>query len=113
MANLLMKRGQFITVIVPGNFGKPRPALVVQSDYLRGVGSLIVCPLTSDIQEGLQILRIIVEPTAQNGLQKRSQISVEKLTAIALSSVGSVIGEADDELMVAVTRSLAVILALA
>jgi mRNA interferase MazF len=108
-----MKRGQFITVIVPGDFGKPRPALVVQSDYLRGIGSLIVCPLTSDIQEGLQILRITVEPTAQNGLQKRSQVSVEKLTAVAISRVGSVTGEADDEWMAAVTRSLAVVLAIA
>ena len=27
-----MKRGDFVTIVVQGDFGKPRPALVIQTD---------------------------------------------------------------------------------
>jgi hypothetical protein len=33
-----MRRGDLVTVAAPGDFGKPRPALVIQSDRFRRIG---------------------------------------------------------------------------
>ncbi|GAB4204220.1 MAG: hypothetical protein Fur0019_04650 [Tibeticola sp.] len=62
-----MKRGDFVTVALQGDFGKPRPALIVQSDLLAEWGSVIVCPVTSELRE--VAFRVLVEPTSGTGLQ--------------------------------------------
>jgi len=105
-----LRRGQFVSVVLAGDFGKPRPALIVQSDEFLDLGSLVVCPLTSDLREDARNLRINVMPSTRNGLRKKSQIAIDKIDVLLMSKVGQIIGEADDDLMLRVSRALAVFL---
>ena len=67
-----MRRGDIVTVSAPGDYGKPRPAVVIQGDVLnRDARSTIVALLTSHIQDA-PLLRLTVESTAENGLKVRS-----------------------------------------
>ena len=43
-----MKRGDVITVALQGDFGKPRPALVIQSDLFQDHPSITLLPITSE-----------------------------------------------------------------
>ena len=80
-----------------GDYGKPRPAVVIQADQLTesGIGSILVCQITSDLQPA-SILRITVMPTSANGLLKPSQIMVEKIFAAKTEKCGAVIGVMDE-----------------
>jgi len=106
----LIRRGDFVTVAVPGDFGKPRPALVVQSDLFEGLDSVTVCPLTTHLRNDAGEFRLDVAPSAVNGLYQASQITIDKITSIKVAKIGPVIGSADGTLMLRVNRALAVFL---
>lgn len=101
-----------VTVALQGDQGKPRPALVIQSDHFGDLGSVTVLPVTGTLTDA-PLLRVTVEPDEQNGLAKRSQIMVDKPQTPARSRLGAVIGRLDDPTMVTVNRVLAVFLGLA
>jgi len=105
-------RGDPVTVILRGEQGKPRPALVIQSSLFDDGNSVIVLPLTSTLLDA-PLLRVPVEPTAANGLTRRSQIMVDKPQTPPRQRIGDVIGHLDPETMRAVDRALAAILGLA
>lgn len=105
-----MQRGQFVLVAVNGDYGKPRPALVVQSDLFADLPSVVVCPLTSTERDDADEFRIEVAPSPQNGLRLPSQISIDKITTVPVTKIGGVTGLADDALLVRVNRALAVFL---
>lgn len=107
-----MRRGDLVTVALRGDQGKPRPALVVQSDHFDDLTSVTVLPITGTLVDA-PLLRVPVEPSEQNGLAKRSQIMVDKPQTPSRSKLGSVIGRLDDVTMVTVNRVLAVFLGLA
>lgn len=107
-----MKRGDFVTVALPGDYGKPRPALVIQSDLFEAHPSVTILPVTSELREA-PLFRIAVEPTWDNGLRRPSQVMVDKPQSIARERVGKTIGRLDDEKMVSVNRALAVFLGFA
>lgn len=110
----VIKRGDFVLVAIPGDYGKPRPALVVHSDLFAGLPSATVRPLTGTLRYDAGLLRMTVEPDAQvNGLRVRSQIAIDKITTIPLGKIGGVIGHADGTLMLSVTRALALYLGIA
>ncbi|KAB2849178.1 MAG: type II toxin-antitoxin system PemK/MazF family toxin [Hyphomicrobiaceae bacterium] len=107
-----MRRGDVVVVSAPGDHGKPRPAIVVQSDLFNEThASIAVCLLTSDIIEA-PLFRLTVEPTAENGLRSRSQIMVDKVVALRRERVGKVIGSLDRDTVLRVNRSLALWLGL-
>lgn len=106
-----MRRGDIVTVAVPGDFGKPRPALVIQSDRFDETGTVTVALVSSTLIEA-PLIRVSVEPNLDNGLRKTSQIMIDKLMSARRDKLGSTIGRLDDETMLAVTRSLAVFLGL-
>lgn len=59
--------------------GKPRPAVVVQSDLFNPThASVTLCLITSELRDA-PLFRPTIEPTAQNGLKTRSQVMVDKL----------------------------------
>jgi len=68
-----MKRGDLVTVILPGAHGKPRPAVIVQSDRYEAMESITFLPMTSAVLPK-QVFRIAVVPTAQNGLWQTSAV---------------------------------------
>lgn len=107
-----MRRGDLVTVAVPGDYGKPRPALVVQSDLFNEVPSVTLCLVTSTLRE-TPLFRITVDPSPDNGLQRISQIQVDKVTTVARERIGRVIGHLDDATMLKINRSLAVFIGIA
>lgn len=107
-----MKRGDLVTVSVSGDFGKPRPALVIQSDYFDELATVTVLLLTGTIADA-PLIRLTVEPTAENGLGKTSQVMIDKAMTIRRERVGASFGRLDDATMLSVTRSLATFLGVA
>lgn len=102
-----MRRGDFVTVAAPGDYGKPRPALVIQSDLFDELPSVALCLVTSELRNA-PIFRITVDPAPDNGLRNISQIQIDKIVSVPRERVGSVIGRLDDATMLKVNRSLAV-----
>ena len=107
-----MRRGDFVTVAMPGDFGKPRPALVIQSDQFEHTDTVTVLLLSGTLVDA-PLIRPTVRPTPQNGLLKPSQIQIDKAMSVKRDKIGTPIGRSDDETMLAVTRSLALFLGLA
>lgn len=106
-----MKRSSVVKVALSGDLGKPRPALVIQSDVFQDTGTVVVLPLTSDLRD-ITLFRVLVKPTPGNGLREPSHVMVDKITNIKRDKVGGVIGSLDDDLMIEVTRKLAMFLSL-
>jgi len=72
-----MKRGDLVTVALPGDYGKPRPAVVIQSDLFDAHPSVTILPVTSELREA-PLFCVQVEPTWDNGLRRLSQVMVDK-----------------------------------
>lgn len=94
---------------MPGDFGKPRPALVIQSDQFSAAATISVLLLSGTLVDA-PLIRIPLEPSPENGLQKSSQIMVDKIMTIRRDKIGPVIGHLTDEAMLAVNRALALFL---
>jgi len=108
-----MRRGDVVTVAVAGDFGKPRPAVIVQSDVLNpSHASFLVCLMTSDVQE-VPSLRIDVALSEENGLRRPSQVMIDKIQTVRREKIGPVTGRLGPETLSAIDRSLAVVLGLA
>ena len=107
-----MKRGDLVTVVTSGDYGKPRPALIVQSDAFAEHPSLTVLPLTSELHD-LPLIRVPVEPGGPTGLRLRSQVMVDKATTVRRGRAGQPIGRLDDATLRQVSQALAAFLQLA
>jgi mRNA interferase MazF len=107
-----MRRGDLVSVALQGDPGKPRPALVIQSDLFDAHPSVAILPVTGELRNA-PLFRIPVNPTEQNGLTKPSQVMVDKPQSVARNKVGPTFGRLDDETMLAVNRALAVFLGFA
>lgn len=90
-----MRRGELITVAISGDFGKPRPAVVIQSDKFQPYPSIVVAFVTSTLEDA-PLVRVAVDPTPENGLEKPSQVTVDKLFTIPANKAGPVFGRLDD-----------------
>lgn len=95
-----------VVVIVPGAYGKPRPAVVVQSNYFGEHPSVSILPITSELR-ATPLFRVDLAPSEKNGLQVPSQIMIDKIQTVPAEKIGQTIGNLDDTTMLAVTRSLA------
>ncbi|WP_296577321.1 type II toxin-antitoxin system PemK/MazF family toxin [Phreatobacter sp.] len=107
-----MRRGDLVTVALAGDFGKPRPALVIQADAFDAVATATVLLVSSTLVDA-PLLRVTVKPDAANRLARTSQIMIDKAMTIRRERLGVVFGRVDDETLLAVNRSLAVFLGLA
>ena len=91
-----MTRVDVVVVAAAGDYGKPRPAVVVQTDAFPDMHpSVILCQLTSEIVEAPDF-RVTIEPNARNGLRSRSQIMADKPVTVRRSRIGRSIGRLDD-----------------
>ena len=100
-----MRRGDLVTVALPGDFGKPRPALVIQSDQFTDTATLSVLLLSGTLVDA-PLVRLNVEPSPENGLHKRSQVMVDKATAVPRVKLGPRIGRVDAATLEAVNEAL-------
>ncbi|WP_160009126.1 type II toxin-antitoxin system PemK/MazF family toxin [Rhizobium sp. 18055] len=92
-----MRRGDVVTVAASGDYGKPRPAIVITSDnLLEAHPSVVLCQMTSTINE-LADFRVAIEPSAANGLRTRSDVMADKPLTVRRHRVGSVIGSLSQE----------------
>lgn len=106
------RRGDLVTVAVAGDFGKPRPALVIQSDQFDTTATVTVLLVSSTLVEA-PLIRLTVEPSARNGLRERSQVMVDKAMTVKRDKLGSRLGRLDNDALVAISRALALFLGFA
>ena len=107
-----MKRGDIVTVSMQGDYGKPRPAIVIQSDKLSANDSVLVVLLTGTLVD-VPLFRLIVEPTPENGLKLQSQIMVDKIMAYPREKCGPIIGAIGQSTLIALNNMLAVMIGIA
>ncbi len=107
-----MKRGDLITVAVSGDYGKPRPALVIQSDALAQTDSVLVCLITTTLRDAaLHRLDLAADP--ETGLQRPSQVMVDKIVAVRRERCGAPIGRVDAATLLTLGRRLAFVVGIA
>lgn len=104
-----MKRGDLVTVALQGDYGKPRPALVIRADNFNWMASVSVLPLTSTFAENYDF-RPTIFPNPENGLRNSSQVSVDKPMTVNVNRVGAIIGQIGNEDMLVVESMLALYL---
>jgi mRNA interferase MazF len=91
-----VKRGTIVVVAARGAYtGKPRPAVVVQSDLFNPThGSITVCPITSDCVDA-PLFRISLPPGSRTGLRAVSQVMIDKIVGVPRAAISAEIGECD------------------
>jgi mRNA interferase MazF len=107
-----MMRGDFVTIAMQGDFGKPRPALVIQANQFSEHATVTVLPVTSTVVAA-PLLRITVQPSPENGLQKPSQVMVDKTMTVKREKIGQAFGRIDANVMIEIERCLALFLGIA
>jgi mRNA interferase MazF len=107
-----VKRGDVAIVVIQGDYGKPRPGVVVQADLLNPTHpSVLVCPCTTDLVPG-DAVRPVVEPTPANGLRARSKLMVDKLTVVPRAKVKEVVGHLEPDDLARLNWALMLVLGL-
>ncbi len=107
-----VRRGDLVTVALQGDLGKPRPALVVQTDLVPDYPSIVILPLTTTLVSA-PLVRVTVEAMPETGLRMISQIMIDKPSTVPRRRLGPTFGRIDDDTLGRVSRSLAVWLGLA
>lgn len=108
-----MRRGDLVTVAAAGDYGKPRPAVIVQTDaFPESHASVVVCQLTSELADAPDI-RVTIDPSRENGLRLTSQVMADKPVTIRRERIGPRIGRLGDRDMVRLGAALAFVLGLA
>ena len=105
-------RGDLVTIAMQGDFGKPRPALIVQADLFSEHARATVLLMTSTLVSA-PLLRVTVQPSAENGLHQPSQVMVDKAMTVMRDKIGPAFGRIDADALVEVERCLAVFLGIA
>jgi mRNA interferase MazF len=93
-----VKRGTVVVVAARGAYtGKPRPAVVVQSDLFNPThASVTVCPITSDCADA-PLFRVLLPPGERTGLRSVSQVMVDKIVSVPRSAIAAEIGRCQDD----------------
>ncbi|MGH9409053.1 MAG: type II toxin-antitoxin system PemK/MazF family toxin [Vicinamibacterales bacterium] len=90
-------RGSIVVLAAKGAYtGKPRPAVVVQSNTFNAThASITVCPITSDCVDA-PLFRVLLPPGERTGLTVASQVMTDKVRSVPRSAVNRAIGACDD-----------------
>ncbi len=90
--------------------GKTRPVLIVQTDLLNKVHpSTIICPLTTNIKKGTNILRLNLKK-GQASLQRDSAIMIDQIRSIDNKRFVKKIGELPKNLLPKLKDNIGIIL---
>lgn len=103
-------RGDVVTVVLASEYGKPRPAVIVQSDIFQTKDSVVVVPMTTDLRPNSVLFRKRVIPSEANGLELESEMMIDKISAIPRAKVGKTIGRLQPEEMADLKETLALFL---
>jgi mRNA interferase MazF len=108
-----MRRGEIWTVAGGKDYaGKPRPVVILQDDRFDATASITICAFTTDPTDA-PLFRLLIEPSAKNGLRAPCRLMVDKITTVPKSKAGSRIGRLDDEDVLRLNRAVVVFLGLA
>ena len=108
-----MRRGDVVTVAAAGDYGKPRPAVIVQTNALpANHGSVVICQMTSECTDAPDF-RVTVDPSATNGLRVRSQVMADKPVTVRRERIGRRIGHLDVKDVARLNVALAFVIGLA
>jgi mRNA interferase MazF len=108
-----MQRGDVVTVAAAGDYGKPRPAVIIQTDALpQNHASVVVCQLTSELVDAPDF-RVTIEPGPENGLRLKSQVMADKPVTIRRERIRQKIGRLGNQDMARLGIALAFVLGLA
>ena len=93
-----MKRGAIVVVAARGAYtGKPRPALVVQSDLFNPThSSITICPIATDCVDA-PLFRLTLPPGSRTGLKSVSQVMIDKTVSVPRASISEEIGECSSQ----------------
>jgi len=107
-----MIRGDLVTIAMQGDFGKPRPALIIQTDQFKEHPSVTVLPITSMIVTA-PLLRVTLQPNIENNLKKTSQVMIDKTMTVMREKIGPVFGHINTKTLLEIERRLAIFLGIA
>jgi mRNA interferase MazF len=107
-----LKRAEIWTASGDAEYArKPRPVVIVQNEHFDTLDSVTICGFTSDPTD-LPLFRILIEPTAFNGLQSPSRIMVDKILTIRKNRLGYRIGHLSERDLKRLDRAIATFLGL-
>lgn len=108
-----MKRGDVVIVSAAGDYGKPRPAVVVQTDaFPETHRSVVICQMTSDVVDAPDF-RVTIEPNESNGLRIRSQVMADQPVTVRRERIGQLVGRLSDADIGRLNIALAFVMGLA
>jgi mRNA interferase MazF len=107
-----VRRGDPVTVALQGEIGKPRPALVIQSDDFAESPAVVIIPMTSELDAD-DTVRCVIVPDSRNGLTRPSATMIDKVTYRQRDKVGQVFGQLSDEQLADIDARLSTFLGLA
>ena len=92
-----MRRGDVVTVAAPGDYGKPRPAVIVQSNaYANVVSTLVVAEITSNLTMASDPACLFIDANTPDGkatgVLRDSVISSLVLVTVYADAVAQVMG---------------------
>ena len=104
MSSERLKRGDLASIATSGDYGKPRPALILQSNAFDGLASVTLLPLSSRLVQA-PLYRVTIQPDQGNGLRQVSQVMVDKAVTVLRAKVGQRVGQVDSVTLEAVTKA--------
>ena len=109
------KRGEVWTVNFDPTIGteirKTRPAVVISSDAVGKLPIKLIAPITNWKEYFNQNLwHIQLEPSAENGLSKRSAVDALQLRGVDVQRFLQKLGQLSDETMVEITIAIAAVI---
>lgn len=109
-----VNRGEIWTVAGGVYATKPRPAMIVQDDLFDATSSVTVAPMTSTLLDAPLIrIRIAGGDGRLSGLDRDSDVMIDKLTTVRRSNVHDRVGRLTAEQLVEVERAMMAFLGLA
>jgi mRNA interferase MazF len=106
-----LKRGDVVVLAPPGEFGKARPAVVIQSDFAITDSTVMFLPFTTDLGR-YPMARVLVAPTDENGLRVPCEAMIDLIKTVSAAKVARLIGRLDRKSLEAIETALMVHLGL-
>ena len=107
-----MRRGEIWTGAGSGRASKPRPVVILQSDYFDATDAVTVCFLTSH-ERDMPLLRVSVPATSANGLSHDSWAMIDAITTLKRSNLRERVGDLEREHLVTIGQRIPMFLGLA
>ena len=107
-----MERGEIWTTASGSGYGsKPRPAVIIQHNEFHFLDSVTFCGFTSDDTDA-PLFRVLIAPTAENGLESPSRVMVDKILTVRKEEFGRRIGRLSQSDVARLNQALLVFLGL-